>query len=62
MIKKAYPQAYLEQCNYRLKKSKRSRHIEHLEIIDYGRENNSESDNYLEIKNDDEIENIELFI
>ena len=33
--KKAYPQAYLEQCNYKLKKRKRSRYIDHLEIIDY---------------------------
>ena len=55
--RKAYPQAYLEQCRYRLKKRKRSRYIYHLEVIDYG----SDSDNYVEIKNDDEIENIELF-
>ena len=33
--KKPYPQAYLEQCKYRLKKRKRSRYIDHLEIIDY---------------------------
>ena len=33
--KKAYPQAYLEQCKYKLKKRKRSRYIDHLEIIDY---------------------------
>ena len=59
--KKAYPQAYLEQCKYKLKKTKRSRHIDHLEIIDYDSENHSDSDNYVEIKNDDEIENIELF-
>ena len=52
--KKAFPQAYLEQCKYRLKKRKRSRY---LEIIDY----DSDSDNYVEIKNDDKIENIELF-
>ena len=55
--KKAYPQAYLEQCKYRLKKRKRSRYIDHLEITDY----DSDSDNYVEIKNDDEIGNIELF-
>ena len=55
--KKAYPQAYLEQCKYRLKKRKRSRYINHLEIIGY----DGDSDNYVEIKNDDEIENIELF-
>ena len=59
--KKAYPQAYLEQCKYRLKKRKRSRSIDHLEIIDYDSENDSDSDNYVEIKNEDEIENIELF-
>ena len=59
--KKAYPQAYLEQCKYRLKKRKRPRYIDHLEIIDYDSENDSDSDNYVEIKNDDDIENIELF-
>ena len=59
--KKAFPQAYLEQCKYKLKKRKRSRYIDHLEIIDYDSENDSDSDNYVEIKNDDEIENIELF-
>ena len=45
--KKAYPQAYLEQCKYKLKKRKRSRYIDHLEISDY------DSDNYMKIKNDD---------
>ena len=59
--KKPYPQAYLEQCKYRLKKRKRSRYTDHLEIIDYDSENDSDSDNYVEIKNDYEIENIELF-
>ena len=59
--KKAYLQAYLEQCKYRLKKRKRSRYIDHLEIIDYDSENDSDGDNYIEKKNDDEIENIELF-
>ena len=53
--KKAYPQAYLEQCKYKLKKRKRSRYIDHLEIIDYDSENDSDSDNYVEIKNNDEI-------
>ena len=47
--KKAYPQAYLEQCKYTLQKRKRSRYIDHLEIIDYDSENNN--DNYVEIKN-----------
>ena len=61
--KRAYPQAYLEQCKYKLKKRKRSRYIDHLEIIDYDSENDSDSDSidYVEIKNDDKIENVELF-
>ena len=60
--KKAYPKAYLEQCKYKLKKRKRSRYIDHLEIINYDSENDSDSDNYVEIKSKEEIENIELFI
>ena len=61
--KRAYPQAYLEQCKYRLKKRKRSSHIDHLKIIDYDSENDSDSDsdNYVDIKSKEEIENIELF-
>ena len=68
--KKAFPQAYLEQCKYKLKKRKRSRFIDHLEIIDYDSENDSDSDSigYVEIKNNDEIkskeegiENLKLF-
>ena len=60
--KRAYPQAYLEQCKYKLKKRKPVNFID-LEIIDYDSENdsNTNTDNYVEIKNDDEIENIELF-
>ena len=56
--KKAFPQAYLEQCKYKLKKKKRSRYIDHLEIIDYDSENDSNSDSidYVEIK--EEIENL----
>ena len=57
--KRAYPQAYLERCKYKLKKRKRSRYIDHLEIIDYDSEN--DTDNYVEIKSKGEIENIELF-
>ena len=59
--KKAFPQAYLEQCKYKLKKRKRSRYIDHLKIIDYDNENDSSSDSidYVEIKNDDE--NLKLF-
>ena len=50
-------QAYLEQCKYKLKKRKRSRYIDHLEIIDYDSENDSDSDSigYVEIKSDNEI-------
>ena len=60
--KKAFPHAYLEQCKYKLKKRKRSRYIDHLKIIDYDSENDGDnSDYYVEIKNDDEIENVELF-
>ena len=68
--KKAFPQAYLEQCKYKLKKRKRSSYIDHLKIIDYDSENDSNSDSidYVEIKNDyDEIiskednENLKLF-
>ena len=58
--KKAFSQAYLEQCNYKLKKRKRSRYIDHLEIIDYDSENDSDSDSigYVEIKSKEEIENL----
>ena len=59
--KKAYPQAYLEQCKYKIKKRTRSRYIDRLDIIDYDSENDSDSDNYVEIKSKEEIENIELF-
>ena len=55
---KAFPQPYLEQCKYKLKKRKRSRYIDHLKTIDYDSENDSDSDSfdYVEIK--EEIENI----
>ena len=62
--KKAFPQAYLEQCKYKLKKRKRTKYIDRIKIIDYDSENDSDSDNsnnYVEIKNDDKIENVELF-
>ena len=61
--KRAYPQAYLEQCKYKLKKRKRSRYVDHLEIIDYDSENDSDSDSigYAEIKNREEIENPRTF-
>ena len=61
--KKSFPQVYLEQCKYKLKKRKRSRYIDHLEIIDYDSENDSGSDSigYVEIKSKEEIENIEFF-
>ena len=56
--KKSFPQAYLKQCKYKLKKRKHSRYIDHLEIIDYDSENDSDSDSidYVEIK--EEIENL----
>ena len=59
--KKAFPQAYLEQCNYKLKKRKRSMYIDHLKIIDYHSENDSDSDSigYVEIKSDNEIKSKE---
>ena len=59
--KRAYPQAYLVQCKYKLKKIKRPRYIDHLEIIDYDHENDSDSDYYVEIKSKEEIKNTELF-
>ena len=61
--KKSFPQAYLEQCKYKLKKTKRSRYVDPLEIIDCDSENDSGSDSigYVEIKSKEEIENIELF-
>ena len=52
--KRAYPQAYLEQCKYKLRKRKIVNFIDD-EIIDKDSENDSDSDNYVEIKN------IELF-
>ena len=60
--KRAYPQAYLEQCKYKLKKRKCPRYIDHLKIIDYDSENDSDSDSidYVTTKNDDN-ENVELF-
>ena len=54
--KKSFPQAYLEQYKYKLKKRKRSRYINDLEIIDYDSENDSDSIDYVEIK--EEIENL----
>ena len=45
--KKAFPQAYLEQYKYKLKKRKRSRYIDHLKIIDYDSGNDSSSDDFL---------------
>ena len=48
--KKAYPQAYLEQCKYKLKKRKRSRYIDYLKIIDYDSENDSDSLVMLKLK------------
>ena len=61
--KRAYPQVYLEQCKYKLKRRKPINFID-LEIIDY---DSDDSDSYIEIKNDnkirskEEIENFALF-
>ena len=59
--KKAFPQAYLEQCKYKLKKKKCSRYIDHLDIIDYDSDSDSDSDSvgYVEIKNDNEVKSKE---
>ena len=45
--KTAYPQAYLEQCKYKLRKRKIINFIDD-EIIDEDSENDSDSDNYIE--------------
>ena len=64
--KRAYPQAYLEQCKYKLKRRKPVNFID-LEIIDYDSDDDSDSDSCIEIKNDnktkskEEIENFSLF-
>ena len=58
--KRSYPQAYLEQYKYELKKRKIVNFIDD-EIIDDDSENDSDSDNYVEIKSKEEIKNIELF-
>ena len=58
--KRAYPQAYLEQCKYKLKKRKPVNFIDD-EIIDEDSKNDSDSDNYVEIKSKEEIENLKLF-
>ena len=60
--KRAYPQAYLEQYKYKLRKRKIVNFIDD-EIIDEDSENDSDSDsdNYVKIKNKEEIKNIELF-
>ena len=62
--KKAYPQAYLEQCKYESKKRKRVNYID-LEIIDYDSDDGYSSDsknvNKNEIKNKNKIESFSLF-
>ena len=58
--KRAYPQAYLEQCKYKLRKRKVINFIDD-EIIDEDSKNHSDSDNYVEIKSKEEIENLKLF-
>ena len=63
--KKAFPQAYLEQCKYKLKKKERSRYIDHLKIIDYDSDDNyssdSENDNENKIKIKSKDENFSVF-
>ena len=63
--KRAYPQAYLEQCKYKLKKRKRSRYIDHLKIIDDDSDDNyssdSENDNENKIKIKSKDENFSVF-
>ena len=63
--KKAFSQAYLEQCKYKLKKKKRSKYIDHLKIIDYDSDDNysgdSENDNENEIKIKSKDENFSVF-
>ena len=60
--KRAYHQAYLEQCKYKLRKRKIVNFIDD-EIIDEDSKNDSDidSDNYVEIKSKEEIENLKLF-
>ena len=58
--KKSFPQVYLEQCKYKIKKRKRSRYIDHLEIIDYDR-NDSDSDSIDCVEIKEEIENLITF-
>ena len=56
--KKSLPQAYLKQCKYKLKERKCSRHIDHLEIIDYDSENDSDSDSIDSVEIKEEIVNL----
>ena len=58
--KRSYPQPYSEQCKYKLRKRKIINFIDD-EIIDEDSENDSDSDNYIEIKSKEEIKNIESF-
>ena len=51
--KRAYPQAYLEQCKYKLKRRKTINFID-FEIIDYDSENDSDSIGYVKIKSKEE--------
>ena len=50
--KKAFPQVYLEQCKYKLKKRKLVSFID-FEVIDDDNENDDDNDN----ENDDDNEN-----
>ena len=55
--KRAYPQAYLEQCKYKLKKRRPVNFID-FEIIDYDSDSDSENDNENEIKIKSKVETI----
>ena len=57
--KRAYPQAYLEQCKYKLKKRKSVNFID-FEIIDYDSDSDSENDNENKIKIKSKDEDIKL--
>ena len=55
MEKKHYPQVYLEECKYRIKKTKMTKFIEaELESESYESEPELESDIELELKSDTE--------
>ena len=54
--KKSFPQAYLEQCKYKLKKRKPVNYID-FEIIDNDNDDNYDSDNDNDDNENDESKN-----